>query len=182
MENVHIDMQSPYQRGAEDGTLLGVYLSVMMACSIAAPSVPLLGLLSTLMMVAVPAVDYVMLRRYYVQERAMVPVSSLWMQGIIAFSCAALITFALTFIYMRWINPSYLTDTIESAIAVLTASGDAEMKAMASQITTSIEQGGNPITPITYCFTMIWATVFSGSILSLVMALIVRAIPYREKK
>lgn len=100
--------QSPYRRGADDGFLFGLYLSALFFASVFSARIPLLGLLSLGLAVAVPAVVYRMMARY---DRAMGKASAFavtWMHGVMTFVCGALISGALLTVYMRWLDPGFI--------------------------------------------------------------------------
>lgn len=181
MKQEHPELESPYKRGARDGFYLGIYFTVMMGLSLASGNgLAVLGMISTLMMAATPVVAFMMLRRYYAAEGGHPTVSTMWMMGIVAFSCGAIICFSIMLVYMKWINPDYLTDSMMNAIGILEQSGDSEMQALAGDMS-EVMKNGNPLTPVSFCFTMIWATIFTGSILSLILAAIAKGLPLRRR-
>lgn len=181
MDTIKIELKSPYKQGAEDGLPFGGYLAVMMFCSILALKLPLLGLLANVMMLSVPAVVYYFLRRYFKAEHGHSTVSALWMQGIVMFACGSALAFALVLVYLEWIDPDYIERSVRSSIEVLRASGSADMTGLANDMETVMSHG-NPLTPVSMCFTLIWASIFSGSLLSFVVAAIVRAIPFKRDR
>ena len=99
---VNQEIQSPYKRGGDDGLTFGAYLTVMFFSGIFSQYIPGANLVSSLMMLGVPAVTYFYLRRYFIKERGRLTVSALWMHGIVTFACGSLLAAFLMFIYMRW--------------------------------------------------------------------------------
>lgn len=178
-DSLYVEMKSPYRRGAEDGFAFGAYIAAIMFGSIFATRLPLVGLLSSVLMVLVPVWVYVRERRYLRAEGGLASVSALWMQGIMMFGCGSVIAFSLVLIYMKWIDPGYLNHALADAVSVLQASGSADARELADEMSKILENG-NPLTPVTYCFGMIWSTMLSGSILSLLLAFIARAVPLRR--
>lgn len=178
MEGLGIELKSPYRQGAEDGFLFGAYLAVLMFCSIFALHLPLLGLVADVMMLGVPFVVYKFMRRYFRAEKGRPTVSALWMLGIIMFCCGSVLAFALVLIYLQWVDPSYIDTSVNNSITVLRAAGSPDMLSLADDMETVMKQG-NPLTPVSMCFTLIWASIFTGSLLSLIVAAIVRAIPLK---
>lgn len=173
--NMNQEIQSPYRRGGDDGLTFGLYLSVMFFAGIFSMKIPVLNLLSTAMMIAVPAVIYIYLRRYFISERGLLSVSALWMHGIVIFGCGSLIACFLMFIYMRWIEPDYLNNMWREFLATLSASQSADLTDFA-ELSREATRNGQPVTPIIFAVTTIMMAILSGSVLSLLLGAIVKAV------
>lgn len=168
------ERKSPYRRGADDGFFFGIYLSAMFFASVYSLDAPLLGVISFLMVLAVPFIIYRFLRRTYVEEYGTTLLSALWMQGIMIFLCGALICGAVSLIYLKWINPSFIVDQMRTVIDIYSGSGWESGEEMADMMQRIIDNNLVP-TSISIVMEMIWLSVFSGSLLSLLMSLLVRA-------
>ena len=162
-----------YARGADDGLWLGIYLCSLFGVCVAALSVDFLNVVAFALIAGVPALIYFFLRRTHVQAHGLTGFSALWMQGIVTFACACLIFGAFSFIYLRWIDPQLILRAINSAIEAFRttyAEGSSQMIKELEFI------AANPIliAPLNLAFGWMWLGMFSGSILSLLVAGLVR--------
>lgn len=107
---------SPYRRGADDGLIFGLYLTLMFFGSIFAPKLPLLGLLSFALMAGVPAIIALFLYRYNRNQHGCASFSELWMSGIVTFICGSFISGALLIVYMKWIEPDFIVNQLNGLI------------------------------------------------------------------
>ena len=172
-------LTSPYSRGAHDGLSFAVYLTVMFFASIYTTRVALLSLLAILMMLGVPFVIYRYLRRAYVADGGITIMSGLWMHGIMIFLCGSLLAGAVEVVWLRWIDPTYIVDQIHSIIDLYSNSGWERGEEMAQVLQRMIDNSLIP-SAISIVMEMIWLSVFSGSLLSALIALLVRARPIRS--
>lgn len=170
------DNQSPYRRGAENGITFGVYLTVMFFASVYSEKVQLLGLLTICMMLLVPFIIYRYLRRSYVTDHGCTLLSSLWMQGIMVFLCGSVLSASVQIVYLRWINPDFIINQLRSIIDIYSNSGVAQGEQMAELLQNLIDAKAVP-SAISLVIEMIWLSVFTGSLLSVLVSLLVRARP-----
>lgn len=173
-------LPSPYRRGAEDGLLFAVYLVALFFASIYSTEVALLPLVTILLMLGVPFVIYRFLRRAFVADHGCTTMSGLWMHGIMIFLCGGLLSAAVSFVWLRWIQPDYIIDQLHSVIDLYEGSGWARGEEMADMLQRMID---NRLVPsvISIVMEMLWLGVFTGSLLSALMALLVRARPVNPK-
>lgn len=173
--------QSPYSRGAGFGARFGVYLSVLFFAMAYSLSVPLLSLVSLLMLAGVPPLIYMMLRKSYVADYGKTLFSSLWMEGIMIFFCGGLISSLVAVVYMTWIVPGYLHSQVDLMIDIYAGADWERGKELADMLERARRQHLIP-SPINLAVDMLWLMVFSGSILSMLMALLVQARGYVQKR
>lgn len=171
-------LTNPYKQGADNGFVLGAYLSALFFTTAFALETSLLGLLSTCMIVALPVIIFMMLRRTWLRDRGMSLFSSLWMQGIMAFACGGIISGLVAYVYIRWIDPDWLQTQVRNMIALYRSTQGGQQ--VADILQTILTQGLLP-TPIQTVIQMLWFEIFSGSVISLIATLIVRAIKPRSK-
>lgn len=164
----------PYRRGADAGLPFGLYLSAMYVASVYSASLPLLGLLVTLMFFLVPVIVYKSLRRSFLADNGTTMGSSLWMQGIMMFLCGGLIYSLVVMVYCRWINPTYIADSFTNMATVLAADGG-EMSARVAETSRLVVENGAVPSAASWAMAVFWLVVFSGSLLSGLCALLVRA-------
>lgn len=169
------EYKSPYRHGADDGAWFGLYLAALFYSSALSYRFPLLGTLTIVLVVSVPLVVYLTLRRTYIQESRTTSLSSLWMQGIIMFLCGSAIAGAASVVYMKWVNPTYINDVVTMTIDLYRASPDQTLVEIADGLQRIMDAGALP-TPISMVFTSIWTSVLTGSILSLILGLIIRGV------
>lgn len=181
MSSTKLTNQSPYSRGARYGVAFGVYLSVLYFAIAHSLSIPVLSLLSLVMMAGVPVVVYVMLRKSYVADYGKTIFSSLWMEGIAIFFFGGLISSLVSVAYMTWINPGYLYGQVDMMIELYGSADWERGKELSDMLVRAKEQHLIP-TPINLAIDMLWLIVFSGSILSMLMSLLVQARGYGKKR
>lgn len=109
MDSSTLKSHSPYKRGADWGAWFGIYLSVLFFVTSYSVSSPVCALIGLLMIIGVPPCIYFMLRKSYVSDNGTTIFSSLWMEGISIFFFGGLIASIVAMIYMRWIDPTFLT-------------------------------------------------------------------------
>ncbi|MCM1110204.1 MAG: DUF4199 domain-containing protein [Clostridium sp.] len=168
------EYRSPYRRGADRGLPFGVYLTVLFFVMVGSQRWGFLSLVMMVMIVAVPFIIYRFLRSTYVEERGLSSLSSLWMQGIMTFGCGAIISALAAYIYMRFLDPSFILRNARSAIEIYNGMDNENSRAVARGLEVLIENNALP-TPIQVAVQSIWGAVLSGSLLSLLMGLLVRA-------
>lgn len=169
-----IKEKNPYKRGADDGVILGLILIILflaMTFSLKYPLANLLGLL--LFFVGVPMTTFFLLRRSYIRDNGLTLFSSLWMQGIVMFFCATLILALFTYVYLRFLNPSFMVDMLNTAAAHYEKLGTARGHQTADIMHAMIHQNLVP-SAISMAIETIWVGVFTGSLLSALVAGIVR--------
>lgn len=173
MENTY-DKYGLFKRGADDGFVFGLYLTALFFASAYSLTVPVLGLLGLAMMCGVPVITYYYLRKGYVKEYGTSTFSALWMQGIVMFFCGSLIMALAAYLFLRWIQPSYMMDLLISARDTYSAIDWDRGQEIADTINLMIDKHLIP-TPIQVAMELLWLGVFSGSLLSILTALLVSA-------
>lgn len=173
------DTRNIYTSGANDGLKMGIYMSTMFVLQCLGTINLTLMTLGTIMMLCIPLAAYIMLRKAYRKSGGKSTFSAIWLHGILIFLCGSLIMAMVIYIYLRFIDPAFLRDTLSSLIEAYGSIEDASARQLTDILTTIRDQNLLP-TPIQYAFTMIWTCGFFGSILSMILALIVRAIPLRN--
>ena len=84
-------------------------------------------------------------------------------------------------IYLKWINPDFIADRVQEAIDFYSESGWKQGEEMADMLRRMVSAHIIP-TPIQIVIEMIWLGVFSGSLLSLLMAVLARARGEKKSK
>lgn len=165
--------RSVYRRGAEDGLVLGPLLALA-AVLVGVTTYRAWAFLPAIAaIVAVPVAVYVMLRRGYNEDRAASTMSALWLQGICAFFFGGLIMSVVVYVCMRWLRPSFIADQFRMVIDIYSTAGQPEARELAETLQKAVNARALP-TPIEMSLEMLYMAVFSGSLLSALLAVLVR--------
>lgn len=167
------NIKNIYARGADDGFWLGLYLSVLFFLTVFALKVPVLNIAAGAMALGVPFLTYFFIRRTHVAAHGMTVFSALWMQGITMFACGCLIFGAVSFVYLRWIDPGFLVRMLELGVEYYRASPSESAHLLADEFQMIIDSKVIP-SALNIAFGWMWLGMFSGSILSMIVAGIVR--------
>ena len=170
---MEIKPKSIFRRGAEDGVKFGIYLSAMFMFVALSTTLPLLGYLSTLMALAVPVYAFFTLRKGYIENGCFYTFSELWTYGIVLFACGALIMAATIVVYTSWINPGFIHEQCQIAITAYKSLNDPMATEIVSTLEKVMEQNLLP-SPTQLAGNLFSFSVFSGSILSIILAPIIR--------
>ncbi len=173
--------KSVYRRGAEDGLVLGIYLSVLLLASMLTVSYPMLSVVALVMMAGVPVVVYRMLSRGIASGAAVSRFSATWMHGISVFFFGALLMGVTMYVYLRFIDPQYIITNIRQTIHVLTLDGGEQSLDMARRLAYMIDHHKIP-SAIQCVFALMWAVVFSGTMLSMILTAIATAMAGRRER
>lgn len=172
--NDEIRQRSPYKRGADDGLLFGMLLTAIFFAGVLSVDYPVACLLAAAGILSVPFVIYKFLRRAYVADMGLTLLSSLWMQGIMIFGCGALIAGIIATVYLKWVDPDFINARIADAIRLYRESDMPSGERMAETLEAMVKSHLIP-SAVQIIVEMIWLSIFSGSLLSLLMALLARA-------
>lgn len=169
--------KSIYRRGADDGFIFGVYLSVLFLLQALAlvhgwDAASIIGLI---MMMAVPVVVYFFLRRGYFAEERRSRFSAMWLHGICIFFFGSLLMALTSYIYMRLVHPGYIPEVVEILRQAYTSIGSKDAMEAAHMVEKIQQQHLYP-TAAEIAVTFIWLDVFTGSLLSMLLSLIIRAV------
>lgn len=175
-----IKPKSVFRRGAEDGVKFGIYLSIMFLCVAFSTSIPLLGFLSTLMALGVPVFAYITLNKGYRENGCFYTFSELWSYGIILFACGAMIMALTIVVFTSWIYPTFVYDQCLIAIDAYKSLNTPEAYKIAKTLQQVVDQKSLP-SPFNIAWSIFTFSVFSGSILSIIFAPIIRFFNNRRK-
>ena len=157
-----------WRRGANDGMFLGLWMSAIFICGAYSQNISLLAWLTLLMMAAVPVIVYGWLKRDWLKWPQMRFFSAAWMHGICIFFFGSLIMAAVIVIFMKFIRPDFILESVRRAIEIYRSLDDPEAANMAHTLQEMINRHMLP-TPVNLGITMIWTVTFTGSILSMIL-------------
>ena len=165
--------RSIYRRGADNGLLLGLYFCIMFAFVIIGERMEAVGIISTLMMFGVPFLVYRFLRKTFVEQRGLTMFSALWTQGIIAFAGAGLVLAVAVYVYIRFLDPDIVLRQVDKLIDIYS---DADTPRADEMLTVLKNMRDLHLYPSAreIIIQLELLSIFSGSILSMLMSLLVR--------
>ena len=165
---------------ADYGLVLGALYCVTFFGGLYAMRLPWLSVLCLLAAVGVPATVWIMLRRTWNKSLRTMQFSALWTQGIVASACGGVLLALATYIYLKWVSPDMMLGALEHQADLWDAAATEQSKANARALRLMIENGAIPH-PSEVAFQLACLVIFTGSILTMVLSLIIRAI-YKQKK
>lgn len=167
--------KSVYRQGAEDGLLLAPLLIAASLCMGASIYRPVFILPTLIFMLAVPVVTYISQLKSYLRQPELSTLSALWLQGICMFFFASLIMGLAVYAAMRWLWPGFINDQVDAVIAVYSSSTNPDIQSLLKGIQRARDTHSLP-TSIDITLELMYMVVFTGSLLSLISALIVRVV------
>lgn len=165
--------RSIYERAATDGLWLGLYFTVLFLVSVASMRVALLNILVLTMALLVPFITYRALRRTHLDAHGMETFSGLWMQGILMFACGSIIFSATSYLFMRVVYPGFILDTLRAGVEFYSSQDSEAAAELAEEFTAIIDRRMYP-NASTVAMMWLWLGTFTGSVLSLFEAMIVK--------
>lgn len=163
--------KSVYTLGAEDGLILGPVMAAAIVLCGASLYIAWTSLPAIAAFIAVPVIAYIRLAR--AQRVQPSTFSGIWLQGICMFFFGGLIASVVAFASLRWWAPGFLGQMLDSAIAVYGQINNADVARMVDTLNKIKEMHALP-SPLDVALELLYFAVFTGSILSMVYALIIR--------
>lgn len=173
MDSTQLKTKSPYRRGADHGAVFGVYLAALFFATAYSVDHPLLALAAMAMMLVVPLYIFATLRRSFIADRGETQFSSLWMEGIATFFFGGLIASIVAMVYMRWVEPGFFDERVDTLIAIYSSMDLDQAQEAADMLLAARDQKLLP-KPIEITVDMLWLIVFTGSLLSMAVAWLVQ--------
>ena len=153
----------------EGGVWLGLYLVIRFICGVAGMYIPLLNTVAMLMFVGTPFVLYRILMQFHKQNGFLSGFALLWMMGIMLFFFASLISCVPEYIFYQYINPNYIAEAAAESLKLLEEMGLMQDEATTSEMRKMLSSDAVP-SAIQMVMSTMWANVFFGSLLSIVVA------------
>ncbi len=162
------------KKSADFGFLFGLIFTWIFFTGIYSTDIPFLGIVSFITFMMVPGLLYLFLERTDRDSYGTIPFSVLWMEGIILFFCGSLILSILMYLFLRFIDPTFIVDRIQMLIDMLEEQGGTENIQQANNFRLAIKGHIIP-SAIEFAIVTIWIVVFTGSLLSMAVAGIVKS-------
>ena len=165
--------KSIYKYASEAGLPAGLYLSLMSFCLLLSIKLPALPMFLLPLSIGFPFILWMLMRRIVKSEPSYNKFSSMWLGGIYTVIFGSLICLFLSALYVTFIEPNFVWHYVNNAIEAIESSpmsGDYEETLLLMK-----EAMKAHILPSSFEFltTMAWFTCFSGSVLSLLLALLI---------
>ena len=167
--------ESPYHLGAKAGLPVGLYFVAMFFLFVLMSKLALASFVLMLMILCMPIMLYSTMRITVSKTQGRVAWSSLWMQGIMSILCGSMICGFVTMLYFKFVEPTFLLDLVQMCVDTYASIPGKESAQMAEMLQELINTGMVP-TATSFTMSMFWLTAFSGSMLSLFLALIASAV------
>lgn len=177
-----MEKKSIYKYASEAGVPAGLYLTLMSACLLLSVKFSLLPLLLFPLGLGFPFLLWMLIRRISREEPSYDKFSSLWLGGIYTVIFGTLISMFLSAIYIVVFEPGFVHLYVSNAIEALESSPlggeyESSLALMREAIDAHLLPSG-----LEFLSTMAWLTCFTGSVLSLVIALIMTKFNRKETR
>ena len=162
----------------EYGIYFGLFLIVKFLITTQSTKFIALNVLAEILFVSIPFVLYYLMKMYRNKEKGRVGFVHLWTFGIFLFFFASLLSGLVQYVFYQYIDPLYLEKQIASLLDMLAMLSNQQGSEFLQMMREGLEKGGAP-TAIEMVYQTILSNVFFGSLLSMLLAWIMR---YRKLK
>lgn len=162
-----------YDRAALNGLFMGVYFSVLFLGMVGSMRFEVLNLPVIFMIAATPFIVFRQMRRTHVAARGLESFSGLWMQGILTFCCGSLILCAVSYAFLRWCYPEFIYDSCVKISRMYLTTPELQ-KDDIYNIAEAIVNNRYTLRAADMAVAYFWMGSFTGSVLSMILALIVK--------
>lgn len=167
--------KSVYAHGAEQGVMTGIYLTVLSLLLFYSGASALLSGLAVGMVLAMPWLLFVVVRRYYRATGGTTDVTTMWLAGLMATFFGSLICAMADYLWLEFVSPGFIFEQAQAALDTYKSLPDMRNTELVTSLQRAIDGGLLP-TPIEFVANMILLTTFAGSITSLIAGFIVNAL------
>ncbi|MDE6300371.1 MAG: DUF4199 domain-containing protein [Muribaculaceae bacterium] len=164
--------ESVYVAGARGGLVLGPVMTLAVMLLGASVYSAMWSLPALACCLAVPVLAYFIIGKVY-RTNPSYSFSALWLTGICAFFFGGLIMGAVVAGTLRWVQPGFMHYMVSQVVDIYSNVPDAQAQNVADTLNKMIEANTLP-TPVDCALELIYAAVFSGSLLSMIYAVVVR--------
>lgn len=168
-----------YERAARYGLGMGGYFSLLFLAMVGSMRWEILNLLIVPMVAATPFFIFMQMRRTHVAAHGLESMSGLWMQGILTFCCGSLLLCAVAYAFLRWCYPDFMYDSCVQIVDMYKKTPELQKDTL-YDVAQSIVKNRYVLRPADIAMAYFWMGAFSGSILSLILAPIVKRTKIRQ--
>ncbi|MBO7382563.1 MAG: DUF4199 domain-containing protein [Muribaculaceae bacterium] len=177
-----MDTNSPsyiFKRASADGAIMGACFVAFFACMVFSSASPLVSFLGFILMCVPPFLLFYLLRRSRVAADGDLTFSQLWLEGTFTMVLGAIFLAIVAYVYLRWINPTFLIDQVTESVKILSQMGS-EYSALTESMQSLLEDGNMP-SPLQVSWSMIQSAFITGAILAAIVAAIVKSLKINPK-
>ena len=167
-----------YKRASTDGIIMGACFIGFFACSMLSSSSLILSLLGFVLMCTPPFLLYFLLRRSHVSVGGRLSYGQLWIEGTLTMVLGSVFLAIVTFIYLRWVNPTFLADQITASVEILDKLGP-DYEPLSEAMNTMLADGELP-SAVQVAGSLIQSAFLSGAVVAAIVAAIVRAVKVKS--
>lgn len=161
---------SIYNLAAKFGVPVGIVLTMMSACFIFSGNYPFLSTIQLLLLLVIPAMLYIKMRRVAATYPHFRKMAALWVFGIYSIIFGTLICALATAAYLLFLDPGFIERYLRETIASIESTPLASTYAPQLEIMKEAIRRRLLPSPMEFVVSMSWATSFFGSMLSLPLA------------
>lgn len=172
MTSLNQNGYSPAKCGADNGLRFGVYLSLIYAAMIGSAFMPVANLIMLVLLVGVPFFVFRLLSADYRRAAGGHNLAAVWLNGMMTFICGGLLASLVLFVYLRWVNPGFLSMQWDMIVNGFASSPDPSLREFSEQCRAAAENGFQ-VSPIIFSMSLLWMVAFAGTLTSLVLAVII---------
>lgn len=165
--------KSVFQYAAEYGLVFGLYLSCIFFTCIYGNVSTLISMAGMLLFIASPILVFKFMRKFHNSHLSTSTFGSVWTLGVMIYLCASMICGIVTYIWLQYVMPGFILEQAQTALATYEAIPELKNHAITTTLRQAIENHLLP-TPIVIVFQMMWITIFSGMIVSLILSPLAR--------
>lgn len=177
-----MEKKSIYKYASESGLPVGLYLTIMSFCVILSLKFPVLPMVLVPLAIGFPFILWMQINKIRKEEPSYNKFSSLWLGGIYSVIFGTLICMFISGCYLVFFEPDFVVKYVSNAIEAVENSPMApEYEVTLNMMHNAIEAHILP-TGLEFLTSMAWLTCFSGSILSLILALIMSRTPKKVSR
>lgn len=174
--------KSIYKYASEAGVPTGLYLTLMSSCLLLSVKISFLPMMLLPLSLGFPFLLWSLMRKISKQEPSYHKFSSLWLGGIYTVIFGTMICMFLSGLYIVFVEPNFVNLYVGNALAAVEASPvapeyETSVAMMREAMSAHILPSG-----MEFLSTMAWLTCFTGSVLSLVIAVIMTKAGKRYSK
>lgn len=167
--------RSVYSLGASDGLWVGLAMGACVVSMVLSSHWPYLVFVSWALFLGTPYLAWRLMRRAWAKREVPPRFSAVWLHGICIFLFGSLIMALMMYVSLRYIVPGWIETQMFNAVEVL-ASDPATVHQ--SQVLAKIIDTGQLPSPIYTSVSSIWFVSFTGSIWSMLFALLLTKVRF----
>lgn len=175
-----LENKSALTRGAEFGVVMGILFLMLFFSTMYFMDNALLSMLPTILIIAIPVLLYVFLRKAYLADNCETTYPTLVVTGISTFLCGGIILATVALFYITFFDPDLILNWITTTAETYRNIDNPTAQNLYAQLNEIVEKQLIP-QPGEFVFQLIWLAIIFGIILSTVASLLI-SLFIRKKK